>query len=121
MSTNPLNLALRFLLELFMLAVLAWWGYHRFAGWHGIVACIAFPALAAMLWGIFRIPNDPRPAPVAIPGPLHLLLECALFAWAIWALEDLGHDTIACFLAGVLVAHYLISYDRTVPMLRNKP
>jgi hypothetical protein len=58
---------------------------------------------------------------VATPGPLRLLLEWALFAWAIWALEDLGYDTAAWLLAGVTVAHYLMSYDRTVSMLRNRP
>lgn len=121
MNTNPLNLALRLLLELVMLGVIGYWGYHRFAGWQGIAAAIAFPVIAAVLWGVFRIPNDPRPAPVAVPGPLRLLLEWALFAWAVWALEDLGYDTWACLLAGVLVAHYLISYDRTMAMLRNKP
>jgi hypothetical protein len=112
---------LRFLLELAMLAIIAWWGYHRFPGWQGITAAIAFPLLAAALWGIFRIPNDPRPAPVAIAGPLRLLLEWVLFAWAVWALEDLGQDKWAWFLAGILVAHYLLSYDRTVSMLRNRP
>lgn len=121
MSTNPLNLAVRFLLELVMLAAIACWGYHRFAGWAGVAAAIAFPIAAAMLWGVFRIPNDPRPAPVAIPGPLRLLLEWALFGWAAWALHDLGYDTLAWVLAGMLLAHYLVSFDRTSAMLRNRP
>jgi len=121
MNTHPLNLLLRFLLELVMLAVIAIWGYHHFPGWQGVVASIAFPAGAAALWGVFRIPNDPRPAPVAISGPLRLLLEWALFAWAVWALEDLGYDAGAWFLAGILAGHYLFSYDRTAAMLRNKP
>ena len=125
MNTNPVNLAVRFLLELVMLAVLAWWGYHRFSAANGtaaaVAAAIAFPLLAAILWGVFRIPNDPRPAPVAIPGPLRLLLEWALFGWAVWALHDLGYDTLTWLLAGMLVAHYLVSYDRTAAMLRNKP
>lgn len=121
MNTNPINLLLRFLLELVMLAVIAYWGYHRWSGWQGIVAAIAFPVLAATLWGVFRIPNDPKPAPVAIPGPLRLLLEWTLFAWAVWAFGDLGYDTAAWLMAGILVAHYLVSYDRTVAMLRNRP
>ena len=121
MNTQPINLLLRFLLELVMLAVIAYWGYHRFPGWQGIVAAVAFPALAATLWGVFRIPNDPKPAPVAIPGPLRLLLEWALFAWAVWALDNLGYNAAAWLLAGILVAHYLVSYDRTVAMLRNRP
>jgi hypothetical protein len=121
MNTHPLNLAVRFLLELIMLAVLAWWGYHRFPGWMGIATAIAIPVAAAVLWGVFRIPNDPRPAPVAIPGPVRLLLEWALFIWAVWALQDVGSDTLAWLLAGMLVAHYLVSYDRTMAMLRNRP
>jgi len=121
MNTHPVNLALRFLLELVMLAVLAFWGYLRFRGWQGTAAAIAFPLVAATLWGFFRIPNDPKPAPVAIPGPLRLLLEWALFSWATWALEDLGYDWGAWLLGGVLVAHYLVSYDRTAAMLRNRP
>ena len=121
MNTNPINLILRFLLELVMLGVIGYWGFHHFAGWPGIVAGIALPVGAATLWGVFRIPNDPRPAPVAIPGPLRLMLEWILFAWAVWALEDLGQDTGAWLLAGILVAHYLVSYDRTVSMLRNRP
>lgn len=121
MNTNPINLAVRFLLELVMLAVLAWWGYHRFPAMAGIAAAIAFPVAAAVLWGVFRIPNDPRPAPVATPGPLRLLLEWALFGWAVWALHDSGYDTLAWLMAGMLVAHYLVSYDRTVAMLRNRP
>jgi hypothetical protein len=121
MNTHPINLLVRFLLELVLLAVVAYWGYHRFAGWPGVAAAIGFPVIAATLWGVFRIPNDPRPAPVAIPGPLRLLLEWVLFGWAVWALEDLGYDTAAWFLAGVLVCHYLVSYDRTMTMLRNKP
>ncbi|GGB01926.1 YrdB family protein [Puia dinghuensis] len=121
MNTHPLNLALRFLLELVMLAVIAFWGYHRFPGWQGVAASITLPVIAVILWGVFRIPTDPRPAPVAIPGPLRLLLEWALFAAAVWALEDLGYDTGAWFLAGILAGHYLFSYDRTASMLRNRP
>jgi len=121
MNTHPFNLLVRFLMELVMLAVFGCWGYHHFPRWQGVAAAVALPLLAAVLWGVFRIPNDPRPAPVAIPGPLRLLLEWALFAGAVLALEDLGYDTCAWLLAGIVVGHYLVSYDRTVSMLRNKP
>lgn len=121
MNTHPFNLLLRFLLELAMLAIIAYWGYHRFPGWEGVAAAIGFPVGAATLWGVFRIPDDPRPAPVAIPGPLRLLLEFGLFGWAVVALSDLGYDSWAWFFAGVLVAHYLVSWDRTASILRNRP
>ncbi|WP_431210185.1 YrdB family protein [Puia sp. P3] len=121
MNTNPINLLVRFLLELVMLGVIAFWGYQRFEGWEGVAAAIVLPVVAATLWGVFRIPNDPKPAPVAVPGPVRLLLEWALFGWAVWALVDMGYDGWAWLLAGVLVAHYLVSYDRTVVMIRNRP
>lgn len=121
MNTHPLNLTLRFLLELVMLAILAYWGDHLFPGWKGVAAAIAFPVGAATIWGVFRIPNDPRPAPVAISGVLRLALEWGLFGWATWALHDLGYDKWAWIFLGVLVAHYLFSYDRTGAMLRNRP
>jgi len=87
----------------------------------GVAAAIVLPVVAATLWGVFRIPNDPKPAPVAVPGPVRLLLEWALFGWAVWALADMGYDGWAWLLAGVLVAHYLVSYDRTGVMIRNRP
>ena len=68
MNTHPLNLTLRFLLEIAMLIILADWGWHLTPGWPRYPAAIGFPVLAAALWGIFRIPNDPKAAPVPIPG-----------------------------------------------------
>src|ERR1700744_2858288 len=81
MNANPINLAVRFLLELAMLFVLSWWGW-RF---HGIVTAIGLPVAAAVMWGVFRIPNDPKAAPVAVPGVVRLALEWGLFGFAVWA------------------------------------
>lgn len=55
-----------------------------------------------------------------IPPP-RLLLEALLFAGAVCALIDLGYDTWAWLMAGMLVAHYMVSFDRTAAMLRNRP
>jgi len=120
MNTNPVNLAVRFLLEIMMLIILGCWGWHlsgpvRYAG------VIGLPIIAAALWGIFRIPNDPKPAPVVIPGILRLLLELSLFGFASWALYDLGYPKLSLIMATVVAVHYIVSYDRTWVMLRNKP
>ena len=121
MNTNPINLGVRFLLEIAMLLSLGLWGFHAFNGFVQYIAAIAFPVIAAILWGIFRIPNDPKPAPVEIPGIIRLMLEMALFGLAIYGLYSIDHKTLSYTMALVVGIHYLISYDRTWAMLNNKP
>src|SRR5437868_6480791 len=120
MNTNPINLIVRFLLEIAMLIVLGYWGWHLSGIWRYIGAT-GLPIAAATLWGVFRIPNDPKPATITIPGPLRLLLELGLFGFANWALYDLGYSTLSLIMAAVVTIHYIVSYDRTWVMLRNKP
>lgn len=121
MNTNPINLAVRFLLEIAMLLVLGYWGWQSTGTWLRYIAGSGLPLVAAAFWGIFRIPDDPKPAPIAIPGIARLLLEAGLFGSAVWALYDLGHPTLSIIMAVMVVIHYLVSYDRTWVMLRNKP
>ncbi|MDP9077950.1 MAG: YrdB family protein [Bacteroidota bacterium] len=121
MNTNPINLAVRFLLEIAMLIALGYWGWHATAGWLQYLLAIGLPAIAATLWGIFRIQNDPKPAPVEVPGVVRLLLEWALFGTAVLALFSLGYFKLSLAMAIVVKLHYIVSYDRTWAMLRNKP
>ena len=121
MNTNPINLGVRFLLEIAMLLSLGIWGFHLFNGFAQYIAAIVFPAIAALLWGIFRIPNDPKPAPLEIPGLVRLLLELSLFGLAIYALFSLDHKDLSYAMAIIVGLHYLVSYDRTWAMLNNKP
>jgi len=121
MNTNPINLAVRFLLEIAMLIILGYWGWHLSPGWTQYVAALGLPIIAATLWGVFRIPNDPKPAPVEVPGIVRLLLEWVLFGSAVLALFNLGYFTLSLAMAITVKLHYIISYDRTWAMLRNKP
>ena len=71
MSNNPLNLGLRFILELVMLYALGFWGWTRHAGFLRYLLTIGLPLLAAGLWGVFRVPEDASAngkAPVPVPG-----------------------------------------------------
>ncbi|WP_436488236.1 YrdB family protein [Chitinophaga sp. ARDCPP14] len=121
MNTHPVNLAVRFLLEILMLVILGYWGWRLVNGWWSYVLVVAFPLTAAVLWGVFRIPNDPKAAPVAIPGVARLLLELFLFGLAAWALHSLGYLRESIALAVVVIIHYAVSWDRTWVMLQNKP
>ncbi len=118
MSNHPINLGLRFLLELAALAAAAAWGWQKGEGWLRFVLAIGIPLLLAVLWGTFRIPNDPGAAPVAVPGWLRLALELAFFGFAVWALQDAHWTTLAWTFGIVTALHYIASYDRILWMLK---
>jgi len=115
MGSNPINLAIRFLLELAALLVIGIWGWNQSEGWIRFVLAFGLPIIAATIWGIFAVPNDPSrsgKAPVAIPGILRLAIELAIFSIATWALFELGYSNLAWIYGTIVAIHYLISYDR---------
>lgn len=121
MGFHPLNLGLRFLLELAALIGIGAWGKSIHDGFLGYILMVAFPLLGAVLWGTFRKPGDrsaSEDAPVAVPGWVRLLLELFIFAWAVWGLLQTGCSTAAYLLAGIALFHYLLSYDRIAWLLQ---
>jgi hypothetical protein len=123
MGFHPLNLGLRFVLELAALFAIGLWGRSLNDGFLGYGWMVAFPLLGALAWGTFRTPDDRSAsgrAPVAVPGWIRLLVEAALFAWAIFGLLETGNSTPAYLLAGITLFHYLISYDRIAWLLEQR-
>lgn len=120
MSSNPLNLLLRFVLELVMLFALGYWGWETQTGIWQVIAVIGLPLIAAMLWGTFRVPDDPKAAPVVVPGVVRLALELALFAAAVALLAHAGHPQAALILGLITAGHYVISYDRIIWLLTER-
>jgi hypothetical protein len=121
MSNNPLNLTVRFFLELFGLFCLGYWGWTQHAGFARPLLAFGVPLIAAVLWGVFRVPGDPGDAPVAVPGFVRLLLEAAFFGSATWALFAAGRPTWGWVFGGVVLVHYIISYDRILRFLKYHP
>lgn len=124
MAYHPLNLAVRFLLELCALAAIAYWGWTQHSGLLRYLLAIGGPLVAAVLWGTFRVPDDGSSsgrAPVPVPGLVRLVLELAFFTFAAWGLYDAGQTLLALILAGVVVLHYLLSYNRIAWLLRQSP
>lgn len=112
------GLGLHFLLELAALAALAVWGFS--VGQNvvtDLLLGIGVPLAAAALWGIFRVPNDPGPATVAIPGVWRLILEWAIFSLAILALLNSGHDGWAWTFGLLALLDYAIQYERVNRLL----
>jgi len=119
MSSHPINLAVRFLLELAALGIMGAWGWRQGEGWLRFLFGLGIPLVAATLWGVFRVPNDPGRAPVAVPGIVRLALEAAYFGLAVWALGDLGAVTWSWILGIILVIHYATSCDRLLRMIKK--
>jgi hypothetical protein len=122
MGSHPINLAVRFLLELSALAAMGIWGWRQSEGWFRFLLALGIPMIAAAVWGTFAVPNDPSrsgAAPVPVPGLVRLAIELVIFAFATWALGDLG-ATRLCWAMGIIVAvHYIISYDRILWLIKR--
>ena len=120
MASHPINLAIRFLLELTALAAMGIWGWKLSDGWIRFVLVAAIPILAATLWGIFAVPNDPSrsgAAPIVIPGLLRLAIEFAFFTFATWIFYDLTYTRLSWILGITVIIHYIVSYDRIMWLL----
>ena len=115
MGSHPINLAIRFILELSALASTGIWGWRQSDGWLRIVFAIGIPIILAAIWGTFAVPNDPSrsgSSPIATPGIVRLLLELVFFAFATWALYDIGFVKLSLVFGISTIAHYIISFDR---------
>jgi hypothetical protein len=115
MGSHPVNVLLRFLLELCVLAVAGYWGWSVSGGFTRFLLVWGVPLLLAIVWGTFAVPDDPSRsgrAPIPVPGVLRLLLELANFSFGVWALYSLGHPVPGLILAVLVVVHYILSYDR---------
>ena len=123
MSSHPLNLIVRFLLEVAVLASSSIWAWNQFVDWKGWVLAVLVPLLLATAWGVFAVPGDPSrsgSAPIPIHGMLRLLLESLFFGFAIWALYDLGWKNTGLLLGIISFLHYVVSYDRVIWLVRPK-
>jgi hypothetical protein len=122
MGSHPINLAVRFLLEIAALVTFGIWGYRQTDGWFRFVLALGIPVILAAAWGIFAVPNDPSrsgAAPIATPGVVRLLLELAFFAFAAWCLKEIEFTRTSIIFGIIVIIHYIISYDRIEWLLKR--
>ena len=83
-ALKALNLALKFLLEIAMLAAFCWWGFSLSYGWPiRISAGVGLPVLAAIVWGLLMAPR----AKWRLKGVSFHAMEIVLFGLAALAVS----------------------------------
>ncbi len=89
---RSINLLLRFLLELCILAALGYWGFQTGQQTLARIGLgIGAPLLAAVVWGIFLAPASSR----RLREPWRSILELVVFGSAIAALYSTGQRSLA--------------------------
>lgn len=114
------NNAFHFVLELAAAAALVYWGFH--SGdifWKKILLGVILPLAALTVWGVFRVPGDPGPATVAVPGWLRLILELGLLTLAGFALAAAGKPGLAQVYGVAVLINYVIMYERILWLLKQ--
>ena len=115
MGSHPINLLIRFLLEIIALMSVGMWGWRQSDGWLRFVLAIGIPIILAVIWGTFAVPGDPSrsgAAPIVTPGVIRLAIELGFFALATWSLYDMGLIKLSLAFGTFVVLHYVASYDR---------
>jgi hypothetical protein len=101
------NVALRFLLELCVLAALGYWGFRTGQGLLAKIGLgIGVPLLAAVVWGLVGAPGSPW----QWHDPWHLLLEVVVFGAAAVALFAAGQRTLSVAFVVVFVLNRVLMY-----------
>ena len=121
MGSNPINLAIRFLLEILGLMAMGFWAWNQTDGWLRFVLAIGVPVAFAIIWATLAVPDDPSRSGktiIATPGVVRLAIEFAFFAFAAYVFYDLGYSNISLsFGVIVLLSTYLIASLRARSLL----
>lgn len=104
-ALKSINLAVRFLLELSLLAAVGYWGVKVAPSWVGKAALgIGLPVLVAAAWGLFVAPR----AAFALHGAAHLAVELILLALGALALFAAGRPGWAGVYAALVVINKIL-------------
>ncbi|WP_250433160.1 YrdB family protein [Hanstruepera flava] len=121
MGSHPVNLLLRFLLEIVAILAIGIWFWRLHDDWVGYLLAFGVPILVMVVWGVFAVPNDPSrsgKAPVPTNGFIRLCIELGIFGFAVWALYDMAWYNTALIFGAVTLFHYALSYDRITWLLK---
>lgn len=102
------NDVLRFLLELFAIVSLGVWGFVAWPLAWNILVGIGAPALAILLWALFRSPR----AVLHVDAFVKAIVELVVMGSAAFAWWSLGQPIVALVFAGVATVSGVINGRR---------
>ena len=103
-SLRTLNAAARFVLEVCVLAALAYWGFATGEGLMRFLLGIGVPALTVVVWGTFGSPG----APLRTTPLLRLALLTIIYGWAVGGLVTVDQTALAVALACAAVVNTVL-------------
>lgn len=110
------NDALRFLLELFAVFSLGYWGYLAWPfPWPGVLFMIGTPLFAIVVWGLFRSPK----AKVPLDPVGRALVEIGVFGSATIAWAMLGQPVVAIVFGVIALVSGIINLRSETARERN--
>ncbi|MGD2034196.1 MAG: YrdB family protein [Bacteroidales bacterium] len=115
MGSHPVNLGIRFILELAAFFSPGYWAWKTLNDWYRYPLVILLPLLVMTVWGVFAVPDDPGRSGktvIATPGIVRLLIELSIFASGSLVIYLSGHTVFALIYSGIVLVHYSFSYDR---------
>lgn len=99
-ALKAINLSIRFILEIAVLIIFGYWGFHVSQSTViNILLGIGAPLLAAVIWGMFGAPK----APYTLSGLSFFMLEIVMFGLPVIILFFLNKSTLG-FVYGLVVA-----------------
>ena len=106
-ALKSINLAVRFLLELCVLAAVGYWGFKTGSGWFlKILLGIGAPLLIAVIWGMFGAPK----ANMQLHGFMLLALEVVVFGSGVAALYATKNYSLAWAFAVIIVINRILMF-----------
>lgn len=104
-AIKNISLAIRFALELWMLAAFGYCGFHLGAETSvHFIACIALPLAVAIIWGVFLSPK----ARIKLPLAIRLIMELSLFCAVAYLLYVAGNTSQGLALVLIFIVNRLM-------------
>ena len=121
MGSHPLNLGVRFILELITLVMAGYWGWQK-GGQLKYVWVAVLPIVLMAVWGTFAVPDDPSRsgnAPVPVAGVVRLVIELMVLGLGVYFLRTSLAGVWWWVYGSAIVVHYLVSWDRVLWLLKS--
>ena len=106
-ALKSINVVVRFLLELCVLAAVGYWGFKTGSGWFlKILLGIGAPLLIAVIWGMFGAPK----ATYHLHGFMLLALEVIVFGSGVAALYATKNNSLAWAFAVIVIINRILMF-----------